>query len=212
MAAATDASKSDSDASASAADEPVVVSDDEKAAPVALMPSELGSGPAFTDLVRAVCARSWVASCRFEGDLPAAHSRSLWRARLWSTKDRASYEKMISKQANRRTRAARREDPNLVACPHRLNFACSGDGCVDLEAKHLAMVCTCENLFDWAGKAGRQLGGSTGRAEYVHLQSELSTSWHALSSQVARNEHVGAPGVAAVFDLVEVFLELRYKR
>jgi hypothetical protein len=83
---------------------------------------------------------------------------------------------------------------------------------MDLEAKHLAMVCTCENLSDWAGLAGRQLGGSAGRAEYVHLQAEMSTAWLALSAQVARNEHVGAPAIAAIFDLVEIFLERRYKR
>ncbi len=61
---------------------------------------------------------------------------------------------MITKQALRRNRSSRREDPNLVACPHRLTFAWSGDSGVDLEAKHLAMVCTCENLSEWAGSAG----------------------------------------------------------
>jgi hypothetical protein len=146
--AVLDASKSDSDASASAVDDPVVVSDDEPTASHALMPSELGSGAAFADLVRTICARSWVSSSRFEGDLPAAHARTLWRARLWSTKDRTTYEKMIRKQASRRDRNSRREDPNLVACPHRLIFAWSGDACVGLEAQHLAMVCTCETLSD----------------------------------------------------------------
>jgi hypothetical protein len=99
-AATSDASKSDSEASASAADEPVVVSDDEQAASSAriiirVMPSELGSGAAFADLVRTVCARRWVTSSRFEGELPAAHARTLWPARLWTTKDRTAYEKMI---------------------------------------------------------------------------------------------------------------------
>jgi hypothetical protein len=76
-AAASDASKSDSDASLSVADEPVVVSDDELVAPAALMPSELGTGPAFAELVRTVCARRWVPPSCFESDLSAAQSRSL---------------------------------------------------------------------------------------------------------------------------------------
>ncbi len=126
---------------ASAAEEPVVVSDDERPASTACMPSELGTGAAFADLVRLTCARSWVSSSRFEGDLPAAHARTLWRARLWPTKDRTAYEKMIQKQASRRDRSSRREDPNSVACPHRLTFAWSGDASAALEAQHLAMVC-----------------------------------------------------------------------
>jgi hypothetical protein len=73
-AAASDASKLDSDATLSAADEPLVVSDDDPVAPAALMPSELGTGTAFADLVRTVCALSWVASSSFEVGLPAAHS------------------------------------------------------------------------------------------------------------------------------------------
>jgi hypothetical protein len=211
-AAASDASKSDSDASQSAADDPVVVSDDDPAAPTARMPSELGSGPDFAKLVRSVCARRWVPSSCFESDLSAAQGRTLWRARLWSGKERAAYDKMITKQANRRDRSSRREDPNLVACPHRLTFAWSGDCNVDLEAKHLAMVCTCECMSDWAGAAGRTLGGSTGRSAYQHVQTELLEAWSGIAEQVARNEHVGAVSIKAVFDLVEVFLERRYKR
>jgi hypothetical protein len=120
---ASDASKSYSDASASAVDEPVLVSDDEKSAPPALMPAELGTGLDFSDLVKTVCARRWVPSSSFEAGLPAAHSKSLWRARLWSTKDRAAYDKMITNQAISRNRTDRREEPNSVACPHRLTFA-----------------------------------------------------------------------------------------
>jgi hypothetical protein len=163
QAAASDASKSESDASLSAAEEPVVVSDDDSAAPATLMPPELGTGPAFAELVRTVCARRWVPPGAFETGLSAAQSRTLWRARLWSAKDRTTYEKMITKQASRKSRSSRREDPNLVACPHRLTFAWSGDACVGLEAQHLALVCSCENLSDWAGSAGRVLGGAIAR-------------------------------------------------
>ena len=98
--AASDASKSDSDASMSAGDEPVPVSDEEKSAPPALMPAKLGTGPAFSDLVKTICARRWVPSSSFKVGLPAAHSKSLWRARLWGTKDRATHDKMITKQAS----------------------------------------------------------------------------------------------------------------
>jgi hypothetical protein len=212
QAAASDASKSDSDASLSTAEEPVVVSDDDSATPAALMPPELGNGPAFAELVRTVCARRWVPPGAFETTLSAAQSRTLWRARLWSAKDRTAYEKMITKQASRKSRSSRREDPNLVACPHRLTFAWSGDDCVGLEAQHLAMVCSCENLSDWAGPAGRLLGGAIGRSAYQHVQSELHEAWSSLTAQVARSEHVGALCIKAVFDLLEVFLERRYKR
>jgi hypothetical protein len=211
-ATASDASKSDSDASASAADEPVVVSDDERPAPTACMPPELGTGAVFADLVRSTCARGWVSSNRFEGDLPAAHARTLWRARLWPTKDRTAYEKMIRKQASRRDRSSRREDPNSVACPHRLTFAWSGDAGVALEAQHLAMVCTCESLSDWSGLAGRALGGSTARSVFLALQAELRDAWLSLRGQLARDEHVGAPVISAVFDLLQIYLERRYSR
>jgi hypothetical protein len=87
-ASASDVSKSDSDASASASEEPVVVSDDDQPASTACMPPKLGTGVAFADLARSTCARSWNSSSRFEGGLPAAHARTLWRARLWSTKER----------------------------------------------------------------------------------------------------------------------------
>ncbi len=119
---------------------------------------------------------------------------------------------MISKQESKRARASRREDPNSVVCQHRLTFAWSGDSSLDLEAKHLAMVCTCETLSDWAGPAGRQLGVAAGRTAYVHLREELNTAWLSLSAQVSRCEHVGAPAIAAIFELVEVFLEWRYTR
>ena len=208
----SDGSKSDSDASHSAADEPVVVSDDDLAAPAARMPPDLGSGAPFAKLVRSICSRRWVPSSCFETDLTAAQGRTLWRARLWSGKDRTAYDKMITKQANRKDRSSRREDPNLVACPHRLTFAWSGEYCVDLEAKHLAMVCTCESISDWAGGAGRTLGGSTARAAYLQVHTELLEAWTGITEQVARNEHVGAVSIKAVFDLVEVFLERRYTR
>jgi hypothetical protein len=74
------------------------------------------------------------------------------------------------------------------------------------------MVCSCESLSDWAGASGRTLGGSIGRSAYQHVQSELHEAWTGLTAQVARNEHVGAVSIRAVFDLVEVFLERRYKR
>jgi hypothetical protein len=153
-----------------------------------------------------------VSSSRFEGDLPAAHARTLWRARLWSTKDRTAYEKMIRKQVSRRDRSSRREDPNLVACQHRLTFAWGGDASAGLEAQHLAMVCTCENLSDWSGQAGRALGGSNARSVYLALQTELREAWTSLRGQLARDEHVGAPVITAIFDLLQAYLERRYSR
>jgi hypothetical protein len=76
------------------------------------MPSELGSGAAFSALVKAVCARRWVPSSSIESGVPVFHGELLWRARLWCTKDRAAYETMITKQMSARTRDGRREDPN----------------------------------------------------------------------------------------------------
>jgi hypothetical protein len=153
-----------------------------------------------------------LSSSRFEGDLPAAHARTLWRARLWPTKDRVAYEKMIRKQVTRRERPSRREDPNSVACPHRLTFAWSGDASVGLGAQHLAMVCTCENLSDWSGLAGRAVGGSAARSVFLALQTELRDAWLSLRGQIARDEHVGAPVISAIFDLLQVYLDRQYAR
>jgi hypothetical protein len=119
---------------------------------------------------------------------------------------------MIQKQVPRRDRSSRREDPNSVACPHRLTFAWSGDDGVGLEAQHLAMVCTCENLSDWSGQAGRGVGGSSARSAFIALQTELRDAWLSLRGQIARDEHVGAPVISAIFDLLQVYLDRRYAR
>jgi hypothetical protein len=83
---------------------------------------------------------------------------------------------------------------------------------VGLEAQHLAMVCTCENLSDWSGQTGRAVGGSTARSVFLALQTELREAWLSLRGQIARDEHVGAPVISAIFDLLQVYLDRRYAR
>ena len=75
---------------------------------------------------------------------------ALWRASRWDTQHLTRYEKMITRQSRR---GERREDPNLVACPHRLQFAWTGDEDLRLDADHIAMECAGESLSDWAGLA-----------------------------------------------------------
>ncbi len=65
-------------------------------------------------------------------------------------------------------------------------------------------LCTCESLSDWSGHAGRALGGSNARSVFLALQTELRDAWLSLRGQLARDEHVGAPVISAIFDLLQV--------
>ncbi len=76
---------------------------------------------------------------------------------------------MILKQRSSSARGSRRENPNKVACPHRLRFAYSGDDDLALEATHLAALCAGEHLSDWAGPEGKRFDGARGRSEFVAL-------------------------------------------
>jgi hypothetical protein len=60
---------------------------------LARMPEALGDDAAFTVLYTARCARAWLSSSAFEVDAPAAVLPALWRARMWSPKDRDAYDK-----------------------------------------------------------------------------------------------------------------------
>jgi hypothetical protein len=60
-----------------------------------LMPAELGYGPAFDSVVAAGCARRWIATDLMEQGIPAGYLSSLFRARLWTSKERDTYDKMI---------------------------------------------------------------------------------------------------------------------
>ena len=140
-------SGSDSDSSAGSVVNPDTVVIDPPAK-LAKMPSELGDDAAFIALYRARCARAWIASGLFENEAPASTRPALWRGRMWSTRDRSAYDKMIAVQVDSRSRGGRRENPLLVACPHRLTFSYADDYSVELEAKHIAMVCAGESLAD----------------------------------------------------------------
>ena len=205
-------SSSDPEGSSSASDrddEPLDVG--EPAAP-ARMPDILGSGPAFRTQVAARCARKWVPSHVFENDVPVAQRQALWKARSWSSKDRATYEKMIDKQHDPRHRGTRRENPTNVACPHRLSFAYSDDETLDMDALHLALVCPGEKLSDWAVGDCRHTEGTRGRAEYQRLLGELREAWLPVCDSIARDHQIGAPAVTTLFELIEVFLARRYGR
>jgi hypothetical protein len=159
---------SGSDADSSSADS-VIEIEDAKFPPPARMPDVMGSGAVFRAQVDACCALAWVPSYVFENEVLVVQCRSLWRARTWSTKDRDAYEKMIEKQKKLSKRGSRRENLTAVACPHRLTFAFGDDDTLDLDAAHLAMVCSGERLSDWAGREGQRASGAQGRAEYQRL-------------------------------------------
>ncbi len=90
---------------------------------------------------------------------------------MWDNTERKKYDKMITQQKSADGKAQRRENPNRVACPHRLTFAFSNDEEVPVEALHL--VCAGETLSDFAGADGRVFGGLRGRAEYELMIKEL---------------------------------------
>jgi hypothetical protein len=176
------------------------------------MPDVLGSGVAFAALVAAKCRRSWVATAVIEAEVPASSRGHFFRGKMWDNSERKKYDRMISQQRSASGRAQRRENPNRVACPHRLTFAYSNDDELAIEASHLVMVCSGELLSNFAGEAGREFGGLRARADYTFMVSAFRTAWSDLTGAIDRNENIGAPAVTAIFDLVYSFLERRYTR
>jgi hypothetical protein len=163
--------------------------------PAALMPAELGYGPAFDSLVATGCARRWVSTDGMERGIPAAYIACLYRARLWSSKELDAYDKMIRRQAGRsggKGGRSRREDPRRVAFPHRLSLAFTTDEDLMVNAEHIRFMCEGERISDWAGEAGRRLGGQTARAAYALLLDQLREArWRAAVGPAAT---VSEPG------------------
>ena len=206
-------SSADSSGGDSDSDLEIVSPPSERAIPAAeLMPAELGFGPAFDALVVAGCARRWATTDQMELCIPACYLSRLFRARQWSSKARNEYDKMINRQTGKRFATGRREDPKCVAFPHRLKFAFTLDECLPLDAEHIRLVCEGERLSDWAGDAGRKLGGNAARTEFKALIDDLRSAWDAVNSACHRLEHVGGPAVQHLIDQFTVLLERRYGR
>ncbi len=71
---------------------------------------------------------------------------------MWDNNtERRKYDKMIAQQKTAGSKAQRRENPNRVACPHRLTLAFCNDDDEPIEAQHLVMVCSGETLSEFAG-------------------------------------------------------------
>jgi hypothetical protein len=119
---------------------------------------------------------------------------------------------MITRQADPRTHASRRENPNNVACPHRLSFSFGTLDFLAIEAAHIAMVCAGESFADASGSHGRRFDCSRGRADYIRLINELHEAWTEAHVAIARREQQGAPAVATLTELLEHFLERRCQR
>jgi hypothetical protein len=202
---ASSASSGD-DSSASSSDNkstPAVVDLDPPPALLDSMPNLLGSCAAFASLVVVKCKRSWA----IESEIPASARDHFFRGKMWDNSERRKYDKMISQQRSASGRAQLRENPNRVACPHRLTFAYSNDDELAIEASHLVMVCSSETPSDFARESGREFGGLRARADKTFMISALRTAWSDLTWAVDRNENIGAPAVTAIFDLVYSFLE-----
>ena len=180
--------------------------------PLPCMPSLLGAGPEFAALVAAKCLLPWVATSALETQIPAAYRSHLFRGKMWDNIERRKYDKMISDQKSSSGKAQRRENPNKVACPHRLSFAYSNDEEMLIEAQHLAMVCSGETLSDFAGEEGRLFGGLRGRSDFVLVTKSLQEHWTDVSLAVERSENIGAPAISSLFDAVNTCLERRYDR
>jgi hypothetical protein len=199
---ASEAASSDGDADASSPG-PAVTE---------LMPDELGSGPAFDALVRAICARRWLSTNAMEAAIPSTYLSRLFRGKTWTEKLRSTYNKMITKQTKGKPSDSRREDPTNVAFPHRLKFAFSPDDSLEFDADNLRFACAGERLSDWAGTEGRALGGHYARSVFQQLLTELADAWGKVSGAIQRGEHIGAPVTKHLTDVVLTLFERRYTR
>ncbi len=74
--------------------------------------------------------------------MPVAFSGHLFSCKMWDITERKKYDKLITQQKSASGKAQRRENPNRVACPHRLTCAFSNDDEVLVESQHLVMVCS----------------------------------------------------------------------
>jgi hypothetical protein len=81
-------------------------------------------------------------------------------------KERATYDRMIAHQRDEHRRGARCWNPSSVARPHRLAFAFRDDDGLNLDAKHLALVCPSKRLCDLRP-------GARGRIDYQRLLGEM---------------------------------------
>jgi hypothetical protein len=90
-------------------------------------------------------------------------------------KERATYDRMIAHQRDEHRRGARCWNPSSVARPHRLAFAFRDDDGLNLDAKHLALVCPSKRLCDLSagGPATTRRPGARGRIDYQRLLGEL---------------------------------------
>lgn len=179
---------------------------------VDLMPSELGFGPAFDSLVTAGCARRWLPSGTLQRDIPAEYIARLCKGRLWPPKELKEYEKMIDAQSSSKGKAARRENPQRVAHTHRVSLIFTTDEDLVLNSNLLRLIVEGERLSDWAGDNGRLLGGQAARGVFKTLISDLRTSWQEVRAAAFRREHVGAPAISGLIDLLLAVLERRYAR
>ena len=209
LSSASDSSDSDASARSALASATVVIDELPR---LARMPAELGDDAAFHALYKARCARAWVACGVIENDAPASTRPALWLGRMWSTRDRTAYDKMIAAQMDSRLRIGRRENPLHVACPHRLTFSFGDDASVGLEAAHIAMVCAGESLADASGTGGKRYDGIDGRALYTRLICDLRVTWDEARAAMDRGEQLSATSVVSLNELLEHFLERRYKR
>ena len=81
------AAASSSDASEAASSDGDVVAPSPDPAVTELMPDELGSGPAFDALVKAVCDRPWLSTNAMEAAIPPTYLPRLFRARRARVRD-----------------------------------------------------------------------------------------------------------------------------
>ena len=91
-------------------------------------------------------------------------------------------------------------------------FSFGDDFSVELEAAHIAMVCAGESLADASGTGGKRYDGVEGHASYTRLIKELRETWDDARAAMARGEQLSATSVVSLNELLEHFLERRYKR
>jgi hypothetical protein len=179
---------------------------------LALMPPAILTTAAFRQLVSARCAEPWEPTVKIESAIPPSLRAAMCRARLWPTKQRNEYEKMIVRQQDRGNTGVRRENPTDPAFVHRIFFDYSGDESLAADGALLALVCVCERPSDFVGPSGRALGGSAAREDSNTITRDMRTSWDSVchSASVPRS-----PGPSVVYNLVATvhsMMERRYAR
>ena len=174
--------------------------------PLQLLPAEFGYSVAFRALVTARLARPWVSVAMIEAAAPPHYRNGIYLGASHTQRARRDYDLMLKT-------GPQREDPHLVACPHRLSFAFSGDRNLALDGRNLALLCTAERATDFSNpQMAGVAGGARDRADFLALLSDVRTSWDDARNCILLERSIGLPTLTNITSGVSLLMERRYFR